>query len=67
MDWNRYRNCTKERQELGVTASTQGTRECDTVNERTKRGVFGEGGAEWKMATKSMHNDVLLDSEECHE
>ena len=26
-----------------------------------------EGGAEWKVAATSMHNDVLLDSEECHE
>ena len=29
--------------------------------------VVGEGGAEWKMAATSMHDDVLLDSEECHE
>ena len=31
------------------------------------RGVLGEGGAEWKMAATSLHDDVLLDSEERYE
>ena len=31
------------------------------------RGVLGEGGANWKMAATSVHNDVLLDSEEYHD
>ena len=31
------------------------------------RGLPGEGGAEWKVAATSLHNDVFLDSEECHE
>ena len=27
----------------------------------------GESGAEWKVAAACLHNDVLLDAEECHE
>ena len=34
----------------------------DKRNERRN----GEGGIERKMATTSMHDDVLLDSEECY-
>ena len=37
-------------------------------NERRNRGEFGKGGAEWKMAATSLHDDVFFfDSEECHE
>ena len=36
-------------------------------NKRRNRGVFGESGAEWEMAAASLHNDVLSDSEECHQ
>ena len=36
-------------------------------NKRRSGGFFGESGAEWQMAAASMHDDVLLDSEECHE
>ena len=30
------------------------------------RGVSGEGGTEWHMAATSVHDDVLLDSEDCY-
>ena len=39
----------------------------DKGTERRNRGVPREGGAEWKVAATSMHDDVLLDSEECDE
>ena len=29
--------------------------------------LLEKGGADWKMAATSIHDDVLLDSEECHE
>ena len=35
-------------------------------NKTRNRGVLREGGAEWKMVTTSLHDDVLLDSEECY-
>ena len=38
-----------------------------TEETRVDRGVPGEGGAKWKVAAASLHNNVLLDSEECHE
>ena len=41
--------------------------ECDKRNERRNCGIPGEGGAEWEVAATSMHDDVRLDSEECHE
>ena len=36
------------------------------LDERNKKrnGVLGEGEAEWKMAATSLHDDVLLDTEE---
>ena len=30
-------------------------------------GVLEEGGTKWKVAATSLHNDVFLDTEECHE
>ena len=45
----------------------QGLLGCDKGNERRNRAVLGDGGAEWKVSATSMHDDVLLDSEECHE
>ena len=36
-------------------------------NKRRRSGVLGEGGTVWEMAATSLHNDVLLDSEKCHE
>ena len=39
----------------------------DNGNERSNCGILGESGAEWQMAATSVHNDVFLDSEECHE
>ena len=39
----------------------------DKRNKRRNRGDLGEGGTKWKMAAASLHNDVLLDTEECHE
>ena len=36
-------------------------------NERRNRGILGEGRAEWEMAATSLHDDALLNSEECHE
>ena len=44
---------------LNVTKETRG--------EVVEFFFFGEGRAEWKMSATSMHDDVLLDSEECHE
>ena len=35
-------------------------------NKRSNLRVLGEGEAEWKIAPTSMHDDVLLDSEETH-
>ena len=40
------------------------------LDKRNKKGncrVPGEGGTEWQMAATRVHNDVLLDSEECCE
>ena len=39
----------------------------DKRNERRNCGILGEGGTEWQTATTSLHNDVLLDSQECLE
>ena len=39
----------------------------DKRNEWRNCGIYGESGAEWQVAATSMHNDVLPDSEECHE
>ena len=39
----------------------------DERNKRKSGGILGEGGAVWKMAAASLHDDVLLDSEERHE
>ena len=39
----------------------------DKRNEGRNRGVLGEGGTKWKVAATSMHDDVLLDTEEYHE
>ena len=36
------------------------------LTKETRREVLGEGGAEWRMAAISLHDDVL-DSEERHE
>ena len=36
-------------------------------NVRRNSGTPRESGAEWKVAATSMHDDVLLDPEECHE
>ena len=36
-------------------------------NERRNRTVLEEGGAEWKVAASSVHDDLLLDSQEYHE
>ena len=49
--------CTKQRQELAAGS--------DKRNERRNRGILAEGGTEWKVTATSLHNDVLLDSEEC--
>ena len=38
-----------------------------TETERESCGILGEGGTERTMAATSLHDDVLLDSEECHE
>ena len=40
---------------------------CDEGDERRRGGVLAKGGTMWKIAATSLHNDVLLDSEECHE
>ena len=40
------------------------------LTQETRGGIvefLEESGAEWPVATTSLHNDVLLDSEECHE
>ena len=39
----------------------------DKRNKRRNRGVSGKGETKWKMAAASLHDDVLLDTEECHE
>ena len=39
----------------------------DESNKRRSGGILGEGGTVWEMAATSLHNDVLLDFEECHE
>ena len=39
----------------------------DKRNERRNCRVLREGGGEWQMAATSLHNDVLLDSQERHE
>ena len=41
--------------------------ELDTRNKSRSVGVMGEGRAKWKMAATSLHDDVFLDPEECHE
>ena len=39
----------------------------DKRNEGRNCGIFGEGGTKWKVAATSLHDDVLLDTEEYHE
>ena len=39
----------------------------DERNKRRIGGFLGKGGTVWEMAATSLHSDVLLDSEECHE
>ena len=39
----------------------------DKRNTNRSGGTLGESGAVWEMATTRLHNDVLLDSEECYE
>ena len=39
----------------------------DKRDERRNCRVLGESGTQWHMAATSLHDDVLLDSEECHE
>ena len=39
----------------------------DTRNQRRSGGILGVGGAVWEMAAASVHGDLLLDSEECHD
>ena len=36
-------------------------------NKKRSGGVLGEGGTVLEMAVTSLYNDVLLDSEKCHE
>ena len=36
-------------------------------NKRTSVGIIGEGGAVWEMAAANLHDDVLLETEECYE
>ena len=36
-------------------------------NERKNCGILRESGTEWQVVATSLHNDVLLASEECHE
>ena len=36
-------------------------------NKRRNCGVLGKDGTTWEMAATSLHDDVLLDTEECHE
>ena len=38
-----------------------------TKETRGNTGILRESRAEWQMAATSMHNDVLLDPEECYE
>ena len=38
----------------------------DKRNKRRNRGALGEGGTKSSMATTSLHDDVLLDTEEGH-
>ena len=58
-EWAKRWRCDEEVQ----NASTR----LNKRNARRNRGVFRQGGAEWKVAATSMHDDVLLDIEECHE
>ena len=39
----------------------------DKRNKRRNREVSGEGGAEWQMAATTLHDDIFLGPEECHE
>ena len=45
-------------------ASTQKFSGFDKRNEERNRGVLGEDGTKWKVSATSMHDDVLLDTEE---
>ena len=67
MIWKRHQDCTRQKQEWEATDSTQESPELDTRDERESCGILGEGGTDWKMAATSLHHDVPLDSEECHE
>ena len=50
-----------------VTVSLQSAVGFDERNKRKSGGILGEGGKVWEMAAASLYDDVLLDSEECHE
>ena len=61
-------DCTMQKQEWDATDSTQKVPLDVTKETRGEIVEFLErGGAEWQMAATSVHNDVLLDSEERHE
>ena len=58
-------SCTRQRQEWDVTAvHPKVLLGFEKRNEERNRGVLGEGGTKWKVAATSVHDDVLLDSEE---
>ena len=64
MNWKKCRDCTRQAGCVGF--HTKSPLEL-TRNMRRSGGVIGKGGAEWEMAGTSLHNNVLLDTEECHE
>ena len=62
------RDFSKQKLELDVTASAQSSLGFDKRKEAKNRGVpREEGGTKWKVAATGMHDDVLFDTEECHE
>ena len=47
--------------------ASQSSVEIGEGDEQRRGGILGEGRTVWEMAAASLHYNVLLDSEECHE
>ena len=50
-----------------MTLTPRSLSRLDRRNTRRSGGNLGEGGTMREMAATSLHNDALLDSENCHE
>ena len=67
MNWKKCRDLYKAKTGVGCDGFHPKVPPDVTEETRENRTVLGEGRAEWKVAARSMHDDVLLDFETYHE